>query len=103
MSITEFRDILLSVDPLATHYEALSPVAPYTVWAEYSTKPLSADDESDETVLQIRVEYFTKAEYDATVSAFIAAFDQNGVAYSYTCEYYEETKTIHHQFDCEVV
>lgn len=102
MRLTEFRDVLLTVDPKAFHYEASQKLEPYTVWAEEDEKQLSGDDACDEVIIRARVDYFTQTEYDPQVEVFKAAFNGMDIAYRYSCEYDTDAKVIHHRFDCEV-
>lgn len=102
MTLTDFRDLLLTVDPTASHYEPMNQKAPYTVWAEYGENAMHADNDVTESAIKVQVDYFTRGEYDPRVNAFKAAFAGAGIAYEHVVDYEREAKLIRHIFDCEV-
>jgi hypothetical protein len=101
MTLLEFRDVLLTADPQASHYSSMLKPN-YTKWAEYGEKVLYSDGESDEKHLLIQVDRFTTIEYDPVVDAIRTAFDRDDIAYEYSCDFEPDTGYIHHIWDCEV-
>lgn len=101
MTLQEFRDILLTADPAASHYSSTQKPN-YTMWAEYGDSALTADSKISESVWKIQVDRFTKLEYDPVVESIRAALDRDDIAFEYLCDFEPDTGYIHHIFDCEV-
>ena len=102
MSLKEFRDLLLTADPEATHY-ASKKKGNYTVWAEYDNKGLKADDSEREQIHKIQVDRFTKIEYDPIKDAITNMLNANDISFiGPLTDYEEKTGYIHHIWDCEV-
>ena len=101
MTLHDFRDILLTADPNASHYES-SKKENYTVWAEYGAKGLMADNRLQEGVWRIQVDRFTKIEYDPMITAINSALDRDDITFEYQVDYEEDTGYIHHIWDCSV-
>ncbi len=101
MTLQGFRDILLTADSQASHYESKKRPN-YTVWSEYGDDGLSADSIRQESAWKIQVDRYTKLEYDPVVDAIRAALDRDDISYEYSCDFEQDTGYIHHIFDCEV-
>ncbi len=103
MTLPEFRDILLTADPLASHY--FSTQTPnYTVWTEFGDSAIMADGQRQEAdkAWRIQVDRYTKIEFDPIEDAIREALNTAGIPYEYQCDPDPETKYIHHIFDCDV-
>jgi hypothetical protein len=101
MTLLEFRDLLLSADPQASHYTStLTPN--YTVWHEYGEKPLMADNAAIETVHKIQIDRFTKIEFDPLADAITQLLKTNEIAHEHLTDFEQDTGYIHHIWDCEV-
>lgn len=101
MTLKEFRDILLTADPKASHYKSVQ--APnYTVWAEYGANDLIADSLREDRAWRIQVDRFTKIEYDQMVNAIEAALNRDDISAKYLIDFEPDTGYIHHIWDCEV-
>lgn len=101
MNLTEFRDLLLTVDPKASHYESKQKEN-YTVWAEYGANRFTAGDTEAERTLKIQIDRFTKIEYDPMADAITAMLNENNICYEPHTDFEEKTGLTHHFWDCEV-
>lgn len=101
MTLAEFRDLLLSADPEASHYTS-GKTTNCTVWAEYDTNDVIADDGHYHTIYKIQVDRYTKIEFDPMVDAINLILEHPQIAYGYRSLYEKETGYIHHVWDCEV-
>lgn len=99
--LKEFRDLLLTADPEASHYKSTQQEN-YTVWDEYGENKLTADDAKAEMAIKIQIDRFTKIEYDPVVDAIRDMLDRECIAYEYLSDNEPDSKYIHHIFDCEV-
>lgn len=103
MILEAFQALLLSADPEATRYEG-SRDGNYTVWRQYGSGPLSADNHRAEKAMKIQVDRFTKIEDDPIADAIMQTLDhQDHIAFDYLQDYEVDTGYIHHIWDCEVV
>ncbi|MGI6634183.1 MAG: hypothetical protein ACOX7B_03305 [Christensenellales bacterium] len=109
MTLEEFGQLILSADPEATRYEG-NRKGNYTVWREYGTRPLGADNRHGESIYRVQVDRFTKIEDDPIAAAITTALNggeeedhQDAVAYQYLVDYEVETGYIHHIWDCEMI
>lgn len=102
MTLEDIRALVLSADPQAMRYESADDSADgYTVWHEYQRLPAMSDDSHDEG-WKFQIDRFTTIEDDPVAAAIYAALDQDErVAFEYLIDYEEDTRTIHHIFDCE--
>jgi hypothetical protein len=108
MILQEFRDILLTADPNASHYTS-EQQPNYTVWAEYGDRAISADgarQEEDKT-WKIQVDRYTKIEYDPMADTIRDALNNAGIPFDYLCDVEKDENGklifIHHIFDCEAI
>lgn len=102
MTLQEFRGCILTADPHATRYEADNKDGNYTVWSEYGNEPLYAGDRRAECAHNVQVDRFTKDEDDEIAERIADALDENGIAYTYLCDFEPDTHYIHHIYDCVV-
>lgn len=103
MTLIEIRDLILSVDPTAQHYETTSDDDTYTVWMETRRLPLMADN-SHMGGWAFTIDRCTDVEYDPIASAFDAALDDaDEVTFTYTVAYDVQTGLIHHVFNCQAL
>jgi hypothetical protein len=101
MTLQEFRDILLTADSEASHYESMQKEN-CTIWTERGKKDVKADNRHFQSIWQIQVDRFTKIEFDPMVDVINSVLDRGDIAFSYSVFHEEETKYIHHVWDCEV-
>lgn len=102
MTLAEFRDILLTADPAATHYKAAAS-GDYTRWQEFGESVVYADGARTTIYSNIQVDRFTKTEFDPIVTAIRSALDAAGIPYEYQVDYEDDTGYIHHIFDCTAI
>lgn len=106
MIVTEIRDLILTVDSQAKHYDATAEIAArkdFTVWMEYERIPFFADDGAAEMGWRFEVNRFTRTEYDPVAEALEQLlYNTDGVTCSsYRVEYSQQAGYIRHIFDCE--
>lgn len=102
MKLQDFRDLLLTADPKASHYKS-TQTGNYTVWTEYSEVFHTADDQIHDSVLRVQVDRYTKMEYDPMVSTITQALDVPEVLVIDRRILFErDSGYIHHIWDCEV-
>lgn len=99
--LKEFRDLLLTADPKASHYKPKQKEN-YTVWAEYGANRLTAGDTEVERAIKIQIDRFTKIEYDPIADAITAMLNANEICYEPHTDYEKDTGYIHHIWECEV-
>jgi hypothetical protein len=102
MTLLEFRDLLLMADPDASHYESIKK-GNYTVWKEYGTNSLQADDKTSEKAWKLQIDRLTKIEYDPVADAITAMLENQGIAYEYVPDFEPDTGYMHHIWTCEVI
>lgn len=95
MTLQEFKAIILSADPQASHYRSMQ-TPNYTVWREFGKRSLP------EPTWKIQVDRYTKIEYDPVIALINAALERDDIAFDYLCDYEKDTGYIHHIWDCEV-
>ena len=102
MTLDDIRQLVVSVDPNAGHYEsAHRDGAAYTVWRELRALGTMADDRHEEGYA-FQIDRFTKAEGDTIARALFEALDADDrVAFEYLIDYEPDTRYIHHIYDCE--
>lgn len=102
MTLDEIREMVVSVDRTAGHYESAHRAGQaYTVWREYGELPFTADGRSQGAV-SFQVDRFTRDENDAVARALFQELDKDDrIAMEYRVDYEQDTRYIHHIFDCE--
>ncbi|HBV85761.1 MAG TPA: hypothetical protein DEF42_03680 [Desulfosporosinus sp.] len=95
MTLQEFRNLLLTADPTASHYESVKNTN-YTVWKEFERR------KTPEEEWRIQVDRFTKIEYDPIVELIDTALSTDDISFDYKVDYEENTGYIHHIWDCTV-
>ena len=103
MKVRDIWKFVASIDPDARHYSNPHDGTNYTVWAEYERIGIAKDDEFGDG-WKFQIDRFTKTEYDEIAEMLDAALLENPcIAYTYMVEYEQDSKYIHHIFDCEGV
>ena len=102
MTLSDIKAFVAAVDPNAGHYEsAYQGSQAYTVWRERTTLAMMADDEH-QGGFRFQIDRFTKDEGDAIAAAIETALDADPrIAYERLTDYEQDTRYIHHIFDCE--
>lgn len=95
MTLQQFRDILLTADPQASHYKSMQ-TANYTVWREYGKTRIP------EQTWKVQVDRYTKVEYDPAVALITTALNIDDIGFSYLVDFESDTGYIHHIWDCTV-
>lgn len=106
MTIDSFVEIIQGIDPDAARYQKIRKPSDkaYTVWSDYGTGTLYANGVPAGKTKKIQVDYFTFQEDDPVALAFFRAFSKNDdITVIHTTDFENETRYIHHIFDCEVV
>lgn len=104
MTLGEFGALLATVDPGTRRYYTASRGA-YTTWQEYERINHYADG-LNRGGWKVQVERYTQAENDpiaAQLYAMLEARDDVSVAYMVDSQDEDESTTIRHLFDCEVL
>jgi hypothetical protein len=102
MTLDEFVALIVTVDSSVRHFGSRKQ-GNYTVWAEYDTNSLKADDKTVERALKVQIDRFTKTENDSIAAEITAMLDTNDIAYSGPLvDYEQDTGYIHHIWSCEV-
>lgn len=104
MTVQEIRDVILTADPDARHYEAALDGSDFTVWMEYERIGLMADDGYAEPGWRFEVDRYTKTEYDPIAEALEDVLTNTpGVTSRHRVQYNQQTGYIRHVYDCEAV
>ncbi len=103
MTLESLKTLLLTVDAKITRYKHLGS-GNYTVWREYGTKPLGADNSHGEVIYRVQIDRFTKKENDTIAASMTEKLNErDDIAFQYLVDYELDTGYIHHIWDCEVV
>lgn len=103
MTIEEITGVVVAVDPAAQRYESTNRSGNFTAWAEYRRLPVFADGHHIEA-WAFQVDRFTREENDEIARAFFEAFDSNPrISFTHQIDYENDTRYIHHIYDCEAV
>ena len=102
MTLDEIRRFVTGIDPDAGHYEsAYQGDSAYTVWREYNTMDMMADNEH-QGAQKFQIDRFTKDEFDQTAIDLEAALEADPrIAYRHLTDYERDTRYIHHIYECE--
>jgi len=105
MTLNSFVNIIKGIDANASRYTAVGQRGDqYTVWHDYHVYSEMADGAPYANVLHVQVDYFTRTEGDQKAADFFAAFSGDPeITVDYRIDFEEDTRYIHHIFDCEVV
>lgn len=103
MSLEDIKNLIISVDEHAAHYEsAYKGQDAYTVWYEIQRAGLIADNGMPNKSWRFQVDRFTKTEFDVIAARLEAALTACPlIAFDYLVDYEPDTGYIHHIFDCE--
>jgi len=102
MTLSDLKNLLLTVGPPVSHYHAHQQPDSYIVWAEYGAHHMNADNALRERAWKVQVDLFTRTENDPNRGKIQALLDRDEIAYSYLVDYERDTGYIHHIWDCEV-
>lgn len=101
MTLEEIRNLVVSADPEAEHYESSTEARCYTVWYETAELPFAGDDIHDEG-WRFTVMRFTDQEYDETNERIRRALREDPrTAYRHEVEFIHEAGLIRHTYTCE--
>lgn len=102
MTLEDIRQLIISVDAAAGHYEsAYRSKDAYTVWHEKNTMEMTGDNVHLGGIM-FQIDRFTKDEDDAIAAAlYIALEARDDIAFEHLTDYEIDTGYIHHIFDCE--
>ena len=105
MTVQDIRDLLMTVDENAKHYDATADIKEhrdFTVWMEYEAITFYADDGEAETGWLFEVNRFTQQEYDEIADQLhrLLANDEHVTLNYHRVEYSQEAGYIRHIFDC---
>jgi hypothetical protein len=99
MTLTEFRDLLLTADPKAKRYMSLES-GNFTVWSEYHERYVNADDRIRGKIVNVQVDRYTRDEHDPVVELITQALDEGGAAVIDRRTLFEvDSGYIHHIWD----
>ena len=102
MTLEDIKALVTSVDPTAGHYEsAYHGGQAYTVWKEDNSLGFTADGRH-QGAISFHIDRFTKDEFDLVAPTLFDALEADDrVAFTYLVDYEQDTRYIHHIFDCE--
>lgn len=105
MTLSDLRDLLLSVTPDTFHYYATKKTDKYIVWAEDGEAGSShADDHKTNQVIQGTIDYFTKTEFDSNFGLIQEKLNSTDITWRLNSIQYEEgTGYIHYEWVWEMV
>jgi hypothetical protein len=101
VTLTDIRNLLVSVDPYIKHYFTDSNADAFSYWEETRRLPMVSDDRHEQA-WRFYVHRYTKAENDVVASQLFDALDQDPrIAFQYTVDFDADSGYIHHIYDCE--
>ena len=101
MTLSDIRELLVTVDPAVMHYFSTETDRDYTYWEETSRLPFMGDDTHEEG-WRFYVHRFTRDEYDPVAASLFAVLDADPrVAVTHRTDFEPDTHFIHHIFECE--
>lgn len=101
MTLSDIRELLVSVDPEIRHYHSTSDAEAYTYWQETQRLPVMADDEHEEA-WRFYVHRYTRVEDDEIANRLFEALDQcEDTTVRHLVDYDSESGYIHHIYECE--
>ena len=101
MTLTDIRDLLVSVDPDIKHYFTDSDAPAFSYWEETRRLPMFSDDRHEQA-WRFYVHRYTKAENDVMASQLFDTLDQDPrIAFQYIVDFDTDSGYIHHIYDCE--
>lgn len=105
MTLSDLKDILLTIGSPVYHYFATGQTGNYIVWAEDSEgDAVHADGQKTERAIAGSIDYFTKTENDPVVQQIETALDSDdGLAWKLnSIQYEQETRYIHYEWVFEI-
>lgn len=104
MTLSELRDLLLTITPNVFRYSAYQQPDKYIVWAEDSQGSAThADDNMGEQSIQGTIDYFTKTEFDPTFNTIQEVLNSANISwYLSSIQYEKDTGYIHYEWVWEV-
>ena len=101
MTLSEIRDLLVSVDPGIRHGFSMEKDKDYTYWQETQRLSLLRDDRHDEGWI-FYVHRFTHDEFDPVADRFFQVLDTDPrTTVIHRPDYENDTGYIHHIFECQ--
>lgn len=101
MTLTDIRDLLVSVDPDIKHYFTDSNADAFSYWEETRRLSMFSDDRHEDA-WRFYVHRYTKAENDVVASQLFDTLDQDPrIAFQYAVDFDADSGYIHHIYDCE--
>lgn len=104
MTLTDIKDLLVTVDPKIKHYFSMEESESYSFWEESRRLPFSGDDEhpAEDEAWRFYVHLFTRIEGDPKAASFFETLDHHpGIAVQWTIAPDRDAGYIHHIFECE--
>jgi len=102
--LNDFIELIISVDASATKWFGATE-GNYTTWRPYEIEKHSADNLGVERLIKIQIDRFTRLDADPVVYTITDILNQHPdeIAYRYLIDFEQDTKYIHHIWDCEVI
>lgn len=104
MTLSEFRDFVISIDPNAGHYtSAYEGSDAFTIWQEGDPLPIMADG-AHLGARRFEIGRFTHDEGDEIAEAFREALEESDeICFSHRTDYLRYSGYIGHIFECEAI
>mgnify|MGYP004579543277 CR=1 FL=1 len=106
MKIDDFFAAIQTIDPNASRYQAIGqPGDEYTVFSDYRTEYLYADDIPCEKLVFVQIDLFTRFEKSRIfdkLHALLFASDTDISCAPVTTDFETDSRYIHHIFDVQV-
>lgn len=105
MTLDGFINLIESIDPGAVRYDAIGQKGDaYTVYSEYRTNLLWADNEICESSIAVQVDYYTREPDDPKAQTFLETFaEHDEICVSYDTDFDSESRYTRHIFSCELI
>ena len=101
MTLTDIRDLLVSVDPDIKHYFTDSTAPAFSYWEETARLGMITNDRHEDS-WRFYVHRYTKAENDAVAAQLFDTLDQDPrITVRYTVDYDPDSGYTHHIYECE--
>lgn len=100
--LDEFKALILTADPSATHYFGRGEGA-YTVWTEYELEGLHGGNVYTEYKWHVLIERYTTEQDDQIAMSIMTALGSaDNVVFQYSLRRNTDQELIYHAWDCEV-
>lgn len=104
MTLTQIKDLLVTVDPDIKHYYSMEETESYSFWEETQLLSFTADNRhpTSEEGWRFYVHLYTTIEGDPKAASFFETLDDDPrTTVRWTVDYDRESGYIHHIFECE--